>query len=174
MPLVNLNLSIVYHNIDGLHHSTLGCKLTHCIELLNDIEILAETWSECSNCRLTTIQNYELVKTIAPLKQNKKGRKSGGIHIFSKSVLKPCIKIIKTSDHYIWLEIDKNIFENLNKNLVICAIYSQPSTSKYYKDEIWDDLETDILNLTSDDTPYFIIGDMNGKVGEVSEFIEPS
>ena len=75
MSLVNLNLSIGYHNIDGLHHSTLGCKLAHCIELLNDIEILSETWSECKECKLTSILNYELIKTIDPLKKRKKGKK---------------------------------------------------------------------------------------------------
>ena len=31
-------------------------------------------------------------------------------------------------------------------------------------------LEIDLLNLTTNETPFFIIGDMNGRVGEWSEF----
>ena len=72
MPTVNLNLSIGYQNIEGLHHPTLGCKLTHCLELFNDIEILSETWTECLNCKnICTVDNYDLIKTIEPLKKRK-------------------------------------------------------------------------------------------------------
>ena len=39
-------------------------------------------------------------------------------------------------------------------------------------DEIWNELETDLLNLTTNETPFFIIGDMNGRVGECSEFCQ--
>ena len=173
MAKVNLNLSIGYQNIEGLHHPTLGCKLTHCLELFNDIEILSETWTECTNCKnIETIENYELIKTIEPLKIDNKGRKSGGIKNFSKSNLKPHIKVKKSTDHYAWIEIQKNIFHGITKNPLICAIYTQPKASKYYTDEIWDNIELDILNLTGGDTPFTIIGDMNGRVGTTSEFSE--
>ena len=39
-------------------------------------------------------------------------------------------------------------------------------------DEIWNELETDLLNLTTNETPFFIIGDMNGRGGECSEFCQ--
>ena len=93
MAKVNLNFSIGYQNIEGLHHPTLGCKLTYCLELFNDVEILSETWTECANCKsIDTIENYELIKTIEPLKTGNKGRKSGGIKFFCKSNLKTHIK----------------------------------------------------------------------------------
>ena len=83
------NLSIGYQNIEGQHNSLLGCKLSGQITLSNDIEILAETWSKCEECKSITIDNYDLLKSIDPLKnKNKKGRRSGGIQIFCKSFLK--------------------------------------------------------------------------------------
>ncbi len=81
MDLVSLNLSIGYHNVEGLHNSTLGCKIGEYIELSNDIEFLTETWNECEECKKSTnnIEGYSLIKTIEPVKKGKKGRKSGGI-----------------------------------------------------------------------------------------------
>ena len=172
MSQVNINLSIGYHNIEGQHDSTLGCKLLNQVNMINDIEIFSEMWSDCIKCKKISIENYTLLEVIEPMKKRGcgKGRKSGGIHIFCKSHLKPHIKIKKSSKYYSWLEIDKNLFHNLSKNILACAIYSQPSNSVYYSEDMWDELEHDILNLTTNDTPFLIIGDMNGRVGELSEF----
>ena len=93
MTPININLLIGYHNVEGQHNALLGCKLGGHIKLLNDIEILAETWSECKKCKNITIENYNLLKVIDPLKiGSKKGRKSGGIHIYCKSHLKSHLK----------------------------------------------------------------------------------
>ena len=99
MSLVNLNLSVGYHNVEGLHHSVLGCKIHDHITLSNDIEILAETWSECEVCQnfLSTAE-YKLVENVKPLKKGVKGRKSGGLRIFCKSYFKNHIKVVKFSD----------------------------------------------------------------------------
>ena len=44
----------------------------------------------------------------------------------------------------------------------------------YYSEEIWGEIEYDLINLTSNDPlnpiPFCIIGDMNGRVGVESEF----
>ena len=179
MSSININLTIGYHNIEGQHNTLLGCKLGNYIKLINDIEILAETWSVCNKCKNITIENYHLLKVIDPLKYGRiKGRKSGGIHIYCKSHLKPHLKITKTSTHYIWFEVSKNFFEKINSNLLICAIYSQPRSSAYYSEEIWEEIEHDLINLTSNDpyapSPFCIMGDMNGRVAEESEFIQKS
>ena len=170
---LKLNFSIGYHNIEGLHHAILGCKLQSCVTFLNDIEILSETWTECQTCsNIVEVENYVLIQNIQPIKHGKKkGRKSGGIKIFVKSNLCRFVKSLKKTDNYAWLELDKNIFENFDKNPLICAIYSQPIDSKYYSGETWSDLETDILYMTSNNTPFCIIGDMNGRVGQELEFL---
>ena len=79
---INMNLSIGHLNIEGLHHSTLGCKLDGQVDLLNDIEILSETWSKCQTCRNMQIQNYILLKSIEPLKKGV-AKNSCLRHIFS-------------------------------------------------------------------------------------------
>ena len=70
--------------------------------------------------------------------------------------------------------MSKNIFENMNRNPLVCAIYLQPRASVYYSDEIWGEIEHDLIDLTSNDplnpTPFCIIGDMNGRVGVEAEF----
>ena len=94
-------------------------------------------WSNCKKCKHITIDNYELLKIISPLKNGSvKGRKSGGMHIYCKSHTTPYLKVIKTSTFYLWLEIDNNLFYHVNKNLLACAIYAQPITSTYYSNEI--------------------------------------
>ncbi len=175
MDLVNLNLTVGYQNVEGLHNSTLGCKIGEHIDLMNDIEFLSETWNECDACKksINNIEGYTLIKSIEPLKKGKKGRKSGGILVLCKSIFTPSIKLIKFTNNYAWLELNKNIFHDLTKNLLICGIYSQPANSLYYNEEIWEDLEDDILNLTTNETPFCIIGDMNGRVGEEIEFYSP-
>ena len=52
----------------------------------------------------------------------------------------------------------------------MCSLYSPPESSKYYSDELWDELKTDILYLTTDNTPFLLIGDINARTGEMSEF----
>ena len=63
-----------------------------------------------------------------------------------------------------------SVFPGITTNPLICTIYAQPKASKYYSEEIWDNIELDILNLTRDNTPFSIMGDMNGRVSIKSEF----
>ena len=168
--MISINLSIGYQNVEGLHSGLFGCKLDSEITFSCDIEIIAETWSACENCKAVKIPGYEFIDATNPEKKGKKGRSSGGIQVYCKTQFKKFIKVCKKADKYIWLEINKNLFYNLESNLKICAIYSQPSLSKYYRDSLWDDLESDIIDLSSDDSPICIIGDMNGRTGERSDF----
>ena len=67
-PKTTRNLSIGYHNIEGKHSSLHGCKINIHLKLINDIEILAETWAECDDCKNNTVKNYQLLKHIEPQK----------------------------------------------------------------------------------------------------------
>ena len=68
------NLSIGYHNIEGKHHHLHGCKLNNHLNLINDIEILAETWGECDNCKNNIVANYSLIKITKDYKATKNTR----------------------------------------------------------------------------------------------------
>ena len=91
---LSVNLSIGHQNKEGLHHTTLGCKLGNCLTLHNDVEILSETWSECENCKsISETENHILLDSIAPIKAGKRGRKSGGIKIYVKKHLESYLKV---------------------------------------------------------------------------------
>ena len=74
---------------------------------------------------------------------------------------------------HIWFEIDKNLFYNLHTNLKVCSIYSPPESSNYYSDDIWEDLSNDLLNTTTENTPFLLLGDINIRSGNISEFTQP-
>ena len=169
--MVYLNLSIGYQNIEGLHNDLFGCKLESEVDFSCDLEILSETWTPCKKCPTVKIAGYEFLKSVDPEKRGKRGRSSGGILIYYKTYLKDLVKVFKSTDKYIWFDIDKSLFHNLSHNIKICAIYSQPVLSKYYRDSVWDDLETDLMNFSSENSPVCIIGDMNGRTGERSDFV---
>lgn len=135
--------------------------------------MFAETWSTCKSCSNTKyIDNHHLLKAIDPIKIGKKGRKSGGIMIFIKNEFKNKIKIIKSNDNYAWIEVEKDVFQSFTRNILICAIYSQPASSNYFSEECWEDLENDLIYMTNNAVPFCIIGDMNGRVEEESEFLK--
>ena len=128
-PKTTTNLPIGYHNIEGNTASYMVQDIQS-LNLINDIEILAETWAE--------FKNYDPQKT----KGCKKGRKSGsGDPTLLQILLKPFIKILKSSPTHIWFEIDKNLFYNIPKRVRACTLYSPPETSKYYPENLWDDLK---------------------------------
>ena len=105
------NLTIGYQNIQGLHNQN-GCKLTHLTQnLKDDIEIWSETWA--CKCEISA-EGYEVLAKVEPHKKLgvKKGRKSGGIIILVKKYLFKQMKVLKKSDHFIWLELDRRVIKN--------------------------------------------------------------
>ena len=144
------------------HSASHGCKLENLVKLSNDIEVLAETWSKCKKCK-NTISNYEVLKCIEASKRAgcKKGRASGGMLLYGKSNLKSSIKILKSSNSYVWYEIDENLFYNLPDSIKVCSIYSPPENSNYYTNAIWDELKADIFEFTTSTSLFMIIGDSN-------------
>ena len=95
----------------------------------------------------------------------KKGRVSGGITALCKQFLTPHKKLVRKGDSYIWLKINKDIFHDLPKDIFLCSIYSPPENSKYFCDDIWDDIKNDLLSITTNDTPSIIMGDTNASTG---------
>ena len=80
--------------------------------------------------------------------------------------------MLKSTEKYVWFELNKNMFQNTQQNIKICAIYSQPSSSNYYRESVWEDLETDLIEFSADSTPFCIMGDMNGRTGSRPDFEE--
>ena len=45
-----------------------------------------------------------------------------------------------------------------------------PNTSKYFNKNIWHELKCDLFNVSTTQSPIIIIGDMNARVGLLSDF----
>ena len=167
------NFSVGFQNVHGLHDH-LGCKAERLEnELKCDIEIWCETWG--CNCALD-FNDYETF-TVEPQKHAgiRKGRKSGGFIILTKkNIDKKMINFAKISNNFVWVEVSKNLIKNLNQNLFIVASYINDITSTYYNDEIFEELNNDILNYCNDSNPVLIMGDLNSHTGHINDiYTEP-
>ena len=127
--------SVSYWNIGGLNSSLFGNKLNTLDFLDNansDINIISETWG--CNPNFDILPGYVVIK-IDPNKNNtSRGRASGGIAVLHKSNLK--IKILKKHTNYLWFQVF---------NYYICATYFPPSSSKYFEENLFDDLGNDFV-----------------------------
>ena len=161
------DFSIGYLNIEGIHDSHFGCKIPYIEKkMINDIEILSETWGTCKH-ELNV--DYKCFDLKSQKRNTKKGRASGGLKLYYKSHLHKYIKEIKQTNNYIWVEICKSLFLDLKENLRICALYIPPENSEYNRKDIFDELGQDIIDLTNSDSPYLLIGDLNSRTGTIDE-----
>ena len=122
--------------------------------LTNDIEILVETWG-CP-CELT-FDNY-IPHYVSPQKRPgvTKGRKSGGFIVLIKKYLKSNFKIVKSSNNFVWIEVDKLCVNNLSEN---------------YNESIFDELYSDINNFWNGNKPILFTGDFNGRTSDVDDIL---
>ena len=133
-----------------------------------DIEILAETWG--CGCILN-FGEYEIIYSVDSQKHKgiSKGRKSGGIKVLIRSSISKNVKIRKSSNNFIWIEVDKRYIGNLEENLLILATYVNDITSTYYDDRIFEELHQDILHFSNENTPILLTGDFNGRTGTLDD-----
>ena len=88
----------------------MGCKVNAIKdELTNDIEIIAETCG--SKC---IIRMYSL-KSMSGVKKE--------IRRVYKTYLKNRIKIIKSSNNFVWIEVENSTIQNLQENILVVATY---------------------------------------------------
>ena len=166
-----IDLSIGYQNIDGLHSKNFSCKLPYIEKkFIHDIEILSETWDSCKHNK--EIDGYKILDESKAQKEKNttKGRSSGGITIYCKNHLydfmKPCMK----TPHYIWIEINKNIFHSMHESLKICIAYNPPINSKYCNKNIYDEFSEILLTKYNKNTPFLLIGDLNSRTGDLLDY----
>ena len=166
-----LDLSVGYQNIEGIHHSQFGCKLPYLEKsFVHDIEIISETWGECSHDK--NIPGYKKLKEVKPTKitHTKKGRASGGILTYVKTHLFDLVTECGQSDQYMWLEIEKSIFYDLKKPLLLCICYNPPSNSKYCNKDLYDEISIQLLKRSCIESPLMIIGDLNSRTGTLLDY----
>ena len=165
-----LNFSIGFQNIEGLH-SDCECFLPEITEnIKNDIHFLAETWS-CNHDK--EISGYKsFFKKGYKTPGVSTGRSSGGLLVYIKDNLQKHVKVLESTAYACWLEVDKNIFFNLDQNLIISAQYSPPINSKYNSQNSSENLKSDILKFCDENTPLVLIGDFNARTGNIPDNLE--
>ena len=105
-----INLSIGFQNVEGLHCDG-ECFLPDIPEKLkNDIQFLAETWGCNHDKEIPGYQNMFVNGYKTPGIIN--GRSSGGLLLYVKEHLFKHVKILKKTAYAMWLQVDKNIYQN--------------------------------------------------------------
>ena len=164
------NITFSSWNIHGITNQVLGDK-TKNNDFLNDISkndftFLTETWSN-TDINIPGFKTFTS-KTTAP-KPNKFCRISGGISLLVTNKLEKYVTVVKQSKNTLWCKISKNVL-NLNSNLYICGVYISPEKSRYFENEIFDELEKDIASFSSKGN-IMLLGDFNARTGTLEDFI---
>ena len=91
---------------------------------MHDIEIFSEVWGGCDHDK--QVNGYNLIEINAQKHAGiKKGRKSGGFLTYIKKQFFTNMKVLKSTPYYVWLDIDKNLFYNMNdKCKIVCIIHT--------------------------------------------------
>ena len=89
--------------------------------------------------------------------------------ILYKNYLSKNIKFLENSNNFVWIEIDKTCIKNMQNNLILVGTYINDTTSTYYHDDIWEELSSGILKYGSDSKPILLMGDFNGRVGNLDD-----
>ena len=108
------------------------------------------------------------------------GRLSGGIVVFvEKSISSKVKRICESCSYAIFIVVDKEVF-GLPRDVLICYAYIPPEVSTFYlKTDVG---ETDgiimlqhklqsILDMYENDLLLLVIGDLNARCGDLSDFI---
>ena len=99
----------------------------------------------------------------------KSGRSLGGLCIWYKHNLYNDVTVIKKSKNYIWFRSGQTV----SASVLVCCIYIPPDRSPYFDDELFDELDSDIMNYSNNSNgKILLIGDVNNQTGSLSDFIE--
>ena len=134
-----------------------------------DIVGLVET--HCDTDDLITLDGFECIQ-INRTKKTKARRASGGIAILIKKHIRPLIKIQKTSEISIWIQINKS-FTKSSKDIYVCITYLPPENSTFCRSTNEDPLEllsTQIEEFSSQGN-IIIMGDLNARTANKADYI---
>ena len=125
---------------------------------------LSETWISSKHVDNLELQNFESYHIYGQKTCGvKKGRYSGGISVYYRSIYKDQISIVETNDNgIIWLKINQTLF-HFNEDVFICNLYIPPTCSKVLRGRDFDFFEDIEIGLErySEMGKTFIVGDFN-------------
>lgn len=138
--------------------------------------MICETWSnQFQNIDIDGYKCYAVHRSL--IKPGSK-RNSGGIACYIRSHLESGIQYIKSdSDDILWLKLCKDFFL-LQTDIFICLTYIVPESSgrnALIEEDVLDRIALDMVDIQNDnnyDVHFLIVGDMNGRTGELPDFVE--
>ena len=119
----------------------------------SDFIFLTETWK----CTDVEVPGYRSIINDAIVSKSR-GRNSGGIVLLYKNIFHDWISIVKTSPNFLWFTINKR-YTKATKDIYFCGLYIPPSSSKYFDPELFEELEKDVLNFSSQGS-ILLLGDL--------------
>lgn len=135
---------------------------------------LNETWiakKETLNLDIIGYKAYHIYGT--KVKQNSRGRFSGGISVYFKTEFAKYVSIVESIDNGIlWIKISGQLF-NFKTDVYICHVYIPPSDSKILKTndfDFYDEIEKSILKYELLGK-VFISGDFNARSSDSCDFL---
>jgi hypothetical protein len=94
---------------------------------------------------------------------------SGGISLLFSIGLESFISVEKRTKTSLWCRIDSTILDS-TKDLFIYGVYIPPERSSYYDEEIFDDLENDIVYFSKKGN-VMLLGDFNARTSKLEDFV---
>ena len=79
-------------------------------------------------------------------------------------IKKNWISVEKASPNFLWFKISKT-YTKTTKDIFVCGAYIPPYSSNYFHPELFEDLESDIENYSSQGS-VLLMGDLNSRTGK--------
>ena len=99
-------------------------------------------------------------------------RKSGGIVTILKKSLANLLEFPETSSEYVqWVKIDSSIF-GTDKNVLLGNIYIPPESTKYSCLDAFNEIESEMFQLSEHSDLIGLLGDINAKTGKLLDYVE--
>ena len=137
----------------------------------HDLIFLCETWQKVDSS--FSLQNYKSVSIPRPESMRSK-RGHGGICLFYKSELDNGITILKTDKNGMLCIKPSKCFLGFTTDIYMCFVYIPPNNSVYFNKHnvrLFEQLEQ-IIRCYSGNGKVIVMGDLNARCGERSDFIE--
>ena len=157
-------------NINGIINKVLGDKTNNkdFVEAISNIDfiLLTETWNNLN----INIPGFETIhSTLAKSLSKTACRQSGGISLLYKTKFRDFVSTVKKTKNFLWCKISKRIL-NCDTDLYICGTYIPPEKSKYFDQEIFEELENDITHFSSKGN-LIILGDLNARTAKLADYV---
>lgn len=158
----DLDLNICALNVCGLKSKLLTPEFEN---FVNKYDILCFSETKLTDLDDTCIPGYECYC------KNRSNNKSGGIAIFIRKNINNHFTIIKSKCDFIMFIKGHNVCQN--GDIIIGAVYLPPIDSIYSNVDSFDEIEDEIVRVSSLCNNICLLGDFNSRTGQLLDYIEP-